>query len=1074
MNKRDVLKIFSIFYFLFCGITIGFAQEREVTGVVLDKENKDPLTGATVIVSGTQGEAMLGTTTDADGRFVLQLPEDKDSLEVSFTGYRETIVSVQGKDEVEVLLEPSVEELEEVVVTALGIEREEKALGYSVENVGGEDMEGADKLSPLDDLSGKISGLNVVSSGSGPGGSSNILVRGMNAITGSNDPLIVIDGMPIDNSGGTSGDAFGGFDYGNAANNINPEDIESISVLKGGAASALYGYRGSSGVIMITTKQGQSEEGMGINIESSVTLSNPVIKPDLQDQYSQGSSRSFEPNSFRSWGTKMTGQTETNFLNQEQELTPRSKHPYDEFYRTGVAYDNSVSINKRGETNGIYFSATWTKNQGIQPSNLLDKKNITLRYDSQLSDFLSFDAKANYIKQDVENRPNLSGSPDNPVYLFSQMPPSVSLDQLQPYQTLDGYPVVWTSDYEKNEDGSVKWRNDPPAFASSPLLQNPYWSVNMNNNNDTRNRLIGFAEMNLDMKEWFELPFNMNLKGKVGIDYYNDDRKKYTAHNTYYKADGYATLNTSESQVMEMNYNLQVDMSDDFGDFNTQASLGANLRNNKTRGIYSSSESGLINEQGPYVIQNFNTPITNEGLSEREVQSVYGLFNVGYKEQLYLDFTLRNDWSSNLPPENWSYLYPSVSFGWLLNETFTLPGMIDFLKLRGSWAEVGSGGDVSSFRYYQYGTNPNQYHGLPYGTIPSNRPNPLITAEYTVSKELGLQSILFNNNLKFDITYYQTGTRNQILNSPLPPSSGFNQGYINAGYINNRGVEMSANYRVLDNETLSLNIGGNFTRQWSEVEELAEGQDIQVIGEAADVVTAAKRNEPVGMIMGTAFDRNEDGLRILDEESLPVIKTTEEGALDYEQVIGNSFPDYFWGANINMAYKQLFAKVNFDSKFGHSLYSLTNNRGAKYGTFEYTTEGRDEWEEALEVSEITGVPPDDGYMVHGVKNGEEGHYPVDPQKYWDRVSRIHEAFVYDASYIRLSNLSIGYSFNVNDLTALPLQQLSISVFGNNLIYLLRNTENISPRSSYSSNRTGIEMFSQPELRNYGMKVKVTF
>jgi len=770
----------------------------------------------------------------------------------------------------------------------------------------------------------------------------------------------------------------------------------------------------------------------------------------------------------------MEGQEVTNFLNQQQALEDRDTHPYDRFYNTGFSHDHSISVNKRGEKNGIYFSANWTNTQGIQPNNTLDKKNLTLRYDSELSDFLTFDAKANYINQQVDNRPNLSGSPDNPVYLMAQMPPSVRFDQLKPYRTRDGYPVVWTSDYTKTEQGGVQWRNGPPAFATSPLLQNPYWAVNLNNNNDQRHRLIGFSEFNLDFKEWLALPFNLSMKGKVGLDYYNDTRKRYTANKTYYKADGKATISESKTNMMEMNYDLQIRGSHRFGSFSTEASLGAHLRNSKSRGIYTSSESGLINEQGPYVIQNFNTPITNDGMSEREVQSLYGLFNVGYKQMVYLDFTLRNDWTSNLSPENWSYLYPSVSMSWLLHETFNLHESVNFLKLRGSWAEVGSSGDLSSFRYFQYGTNPNQFHGLPYGSLPSNRPNQSIHAEYTVSKEAGVKAIFFDRRLNFDATYYQTGTRDQILNSPLPPSSGFNSGYINAGYIKNSGLELSASYELIQQEDLTLSVGGNFTRQWSEVVDLAEGQDIQVIGEAGGVVTAARMNRPVGMIMGTAFARNEDGLKIIDDDNLPRIATTEEGALDYEQVIGNSFPEIFWGGNIRMGYKGLQMNVSLDAKSGHDIYSLTNRRGAEYGTWAYTTEGRDEWEKAKEISQVTGVPPDDGFMVHGVKNGVEGDYPVDPQKYWDRVGRIHEAFAYDASYIRLKQVSLTYNFDVSKMQNMPFTRLSLSVYGNNLVYLMRNTRNISPRSSFGSNRTGIEMYAQPELRNYGMNLRFTF
>ncbi len=1054
--------------------TIAFGQDRTITGRVIDSDGL-PMIGATIVVEGTRQTGLIGTTADFDGNFSIRLPQGRSLLSISFTGYRTETVNVEGRDFVEVVLLPSVDVLQEFVVTALGIKREEKALGYAVTSVGSDDIENMSRVNPINALAGLAPGLQISSSGSGPGGSAKILIRGASSLSGSNDPLIVIDGVPVSSGGGAGGSQFGGFDYGNAINNISLDDIENISVLKGGAASALYGSRGQNGVIMITTKSGSMEKGLGISYLTSFSFDNPLIKPEFQNAYSQGSSRTFERLGTRSWGPKMSGQQVTNFLDQSQILEANNQHPYD-FFRQGTNFDQTITIDKRGETNGILFSASWNQNNGIIPTNDFDRKSFNLRYDSKLSRFLSFDARVNYINQEVLNRPNLAGSPDNPIYLLVSMPRSVTLNQLETYRTVDGYPVVWNSPYRVNPDGTVAWDEEKPVFASSPLLQNPFWAVDLNTNRDLRHRLIGFSEMNLDFKEWFKLNFDLNLKFRLAMDYYNDDRQRITANKTYYKADGRATGNFSRAEAMERNYDFLLTFGNQWGDFSTVVSAGGNIMHVVGRSLNSSSEAGLINPDGPYVIQNFLTVGSSQGYFRREIQSLYGLVSTDWKRTIFLDLTFRNDWTSALAPENWSYFFPSVSASWLLEETFDLPKQFDLLKLRASWAGVGNGGNFSSPRYFQFGTNPNQYLGLPYGFLNATRPNYGLLPEFTVSKEVGLQTILFGSKFNFDISWYELGTRDQIFSSPLAPSSGYNAGIINSGYIKNTGIEIQTAYRFDFNNGLVWNVGGNLTRQWNKVTELSEDVDFLNLGGIQQgVYIAALYGQPVGQIMGTAFDRDEQGRIIIDALNLPRIKTTADGAIDTENVIGNAYPDWLLGFNTSVSYKRLRLGIQIDSKLGHELYSLTNLRGAEYGTFGFTVQGRDEWERALEISAITGVPPTDGFMVKGVKNGVEGAYPVDPQSYWDRLSRIDEAFVYDASYIRLRSINLSYQLNPDLLASIGARELSLSVFANNVAYLFRKTENISPESSFSTgNAIGFEMYSYPELRTIGASLRVAF
>ena len=1048
---------------------IGSYAQRPLSGVVID-EDRNTLPGATVLVRGTN----VGVISDIDGRFSLDLPAGRKLIDVSFIGYETVTLSIEDEEFVEVILSLSLEELTEVVVTALGIKREAKALGYSVQQVSGDDLSGSSRANPLSALAGQIAGLDISESGSGAGGSSRILIRGANSLTGSNMPLFVVDGVPVDNSGGSSGGLFGGFDYGNAVNNINLDDVESISVLKGGAASALYGARGQNGVIMITTKSGTKREGIGITYQSMFSLQTPLVKPDFQSNYAQGAGGSFGRLNPRSWGAKMEGQTVTNFLGQEQVLGPPGRHPYDGFFRTATNVDHSISMDKRWESAGVLFSAAWNQSDGIIHTNEFDKKSFNIRYDARLTDYLTIDARANYMNHQGTNRPSLAGSPDNPVYLFTLLPPSVGLDQLRTYRTVTGLPVVWNSAYVVNPDGSVALNQPEPLFASSPLLQNPFWAVELNTNNDIRNRMMGFIAANMDLQQLFGLKFDLDLQLKAGTDRYSDERERITAHNTYYKAEGRATGTFSRIEIAETNLDFLLSAGHQWGSFTLRGSAGGNIMQRKFRGITTSSESGLINPYGPYVIQNYLNPISSNGISDIEIHSLYALLSMDYRRMFFIDFTLRNDWTSVLAPELWSYQYPSVSGSWLLEETFDLPGIVDMLKIRASLAGVGSGGGIAGQRYFQYGTTPNQFHGLPYGFINSFRPEPNLRSEYTISKEAGLEAIFMGNRLSIDLSYYQTGTKDQIFRNPLAASSGYNSGYINSGFVNNKGVELFGRYNVIQTPSFTWNARVNFTRQWSTVEELSEDIDIIVQGEAAGVRVVARLGDPAGTILGTAFDRDDSGRIILDAESLPRLKTSADGAILQDNIIGYASPDMLWGFHSQFNIRGFVFGFHIDAKMGHDIFSVTNMRGAEFGTLAFTEEGRDAWRRALEISAITGTPPEDGFMVEGVKNGVDGKYPVDPQRYWDRLSRIHEAFVYDASFVRLRQLSAGYSMNRNLLKNTPFMEVSLSFFANNLYYLYRNTVNISPESSFGTgNNPGYEMFGYPELSSYGINLKIS-
>lgn len=1013
----------------------------------------------------------LHTTNEKQGGEDTEIPDDSNPSIVSNSAvgggnntlntYKTDVDSISGN-----------KQLEEVVVTALGIKRETKALGYAVSTVAGDKVQNFSKTNPLEALSGQVAGLDISSSGSGAGGSNKITIRGVSSLTGSNDPLYVVDGIPFNNNGGANGGQFGGNDWGNAINDINPDDIESISVLKGGAAAALYGSRGQNGVIMITTKRGKSKDkGLGVNYSYQLQTHTPSIIPQFQDQYSQGDGGKFIATSPNSWGEKMQGQQVTNFLGQSQNLSSTG-NPYKEFFKTGITHNHNVSFSKVYDNTGVYASYSNMQESGIVPGNKIEKNSIVLRANTILGNFITIDAKANYIDLKGNNRPDIGGSPDNPVYGMYYLPRSVGLGMLQPYQTNLGYPIIWTEPYTTSSTGDIF--TPGVSFAKSPLVNNPYWSIYNKHNNDLRRRITGFASATIDFEKLFHLNFDLNLMIRAGMDYYYTQQFGYIPTNTYYKIQGLATIFDNTSNFLEANYDFLLNGGKRFGKFGFTASFGGNLMNRKMNVLNASSEAGVINSVGPYVIQNFNAIQTAQGISEQEIQSLYGMATLDWDNQVFLDVTARNDWTSVLSSLNRSIFYPSVSVSWLINETFQLPKIINLLKIRASWAQVGSGGN-SSNRYYVYSTNPNQYYGLPYGTIPSIRPNPDLMNELTISYEGGLNLIMFDNRLNIDLSYFQRGTKNQILNAAIAPSAGFNTGYINAGYISNSGVEAQIRGSMIRKKDMELYAGFNFTYLWNKVQKLPPDVTNLSLGGFNGVNIIARNGLPVGTILGTAFAKDEAGNLILDNNNLPTMQQNSGGSTNVNVELGKIYPDYLLGFTMGFRYKVFSISFLIDGKLNYNIYSYSNAIGSRNGVLANTVAGRDEYAKAKEVYDQTGVLPNIGYMVSGVKNGVYGEYAVDPQQYWTRVSGIVENWVYDASFIRLRQINVSYNLSKSIHKIKFMGDIIFNAAFNNVFYIFKNTPNIIPESSSSTgNASGLEAFAMPAVFQFVFGVNISF
>lgn len=1063
-----------LLFLIMCLLAIQVnAQNSQLKGVVEDTTG-EPLIGASVVVTGTK----TGVVTDIDGSFNLNLPDNAKTISVSYIGFKEQIVNIVGKTDIKIILEEDGQQLGDVVVTALGVKREKKALGYAVHEVSGNVLSTVKSVSPFNALAGSIAGLNVSSAGSGPGGSVRLLLRGANSMTGNNEPLYVIDGIPLDNTLQNQGRAGGGIDYGNAANNINADDIESISVLKGGAAAALYGSRGQNGVVMITTKQGKKGGALMVGFRSNFTFSNAVVLPKLQNEYAQGAAGNHVLSETQSWGPKMQGQEYVNFLNQKATLNTKTENPFEQFTQTGTNLSNSLSINKGLDKGSIYLSATNLRSRGIYPKEEFNNLNLNFRVNYEFNKYFSIDTKVNVINQTANNRPNLLDSPDNPTYSLLHIPRSVYLNQLETYRTVNNEPVIYNQLYDTNADGGIITRaGNEIKYGQAPLIQNPFWTGNLNTNKDNRKRMIAHSKLDINLLEMLPTkPFDkLTLMLRAGVDYYNDNRRAQVYNKTLFKPSGTATLDEFKGDFIETNYDFLLSGLDRFGDLGVSASLGGNIRNNKSRNT-TVAASSIINPYGNYVIQNFLAVNPTEGITDHEIQSIYAMATLDYKSMLYLDASIRNDWSSTLAPQNRSFLYPSVSMSWIISETFKMPQAINYLKLRASLAEVGN--DLKPGQiYYTYTTNPNQYFGLPYGAIPSNKPNFNILPEKTKSQEYGIESRFFDSRLNVEVSYYRTGTKNQIFSAPVAPSSGFERALINAGYIANKGVELSLKGDVVRTKDLTVGLIFNASRNYANVEEMAEGVDILTVGGYGGVGIQVRKDYAPGLIVGTAYQRDANGNIMLDEKNLPMKKTKESGSIDNEVILGNCMPKWLGGFGTSVNYKGIIGDVFFDGKFGHQMYSYTNAYGSKIGVLENTIDGRDAWQLAKDMASITGLNPKDisGKAIYGSKNGQLGTYYTDPQEYFARRLEINEADVYDASFIRLQRISVGYQFTKGFIKHLGLKALSVSAVASDLCYIMKHTPNVSPNSPFTSGTFGgVEMFAYPETRNFGFSIGLDF
>lgn len=1044
--------------------TIG-NKPYQVSGTVFTAEDGKSLPGATVSVVGTK----TGTITDVFGKYTLTVPSGNSRLEFSFVGYQPQIVDVSGKTVIDVKLAPSVTNLNEVVVTALGIKREKKALGYAVQEVSGNDLQTVKDASFVNQLSGKVAGLNITSTTGGPASSSRIVLRGNKSLGGNNQALIVVDGVPIENTTINQTNQWGGRDYGNGISDINPDDIESVSVLKGANASALYGSKAINGVLVITTKKGAANKGVGVSFNSSTTFESATNVLKFQDKYGAGRNGKFEgpwdmvngiptyntnsASAYGSWGPKMEGQTIRDWDGKLKTFDPQPGN-YLDFYKVGTTTTNSVSLDGGNDKITYRFSFADMRNTDIVPGTKVNRNNIGIRSTAKITNRLTIDGSFTYTLQKANNRLALSNSYSVPRN-YIMMPRNISNESLE-NNIMD--------EYGKEQVWYTNWN----------WMSNPYWDYRYELNDDSRDRFLGI----LSATYTFSDKLSLMIRGNRDFNLC-----RYNAREAY---NGVSNSLGSYSSDWKKEY---LDNADAL--FSWNDSIGKDIAYNVNLGgsVYQRNyeKAGLSTSNGlslPYwynVMYSNNTPILSSYLEEKRISSVYSFGQVAYKGWLYFDVTARNDWSSTLPRNNNSYFYPSLSTGFVFSQAFNLEGKkFTYGKVRASWAQVGNDANPYSLQKAYYSPTPTSYNGSPMIYLYQTVPNYNLKPEIASSLEFGAELYFFMSRVSVDFTYYKTNTRNQILATNISNASGSNQAIINSGEIENKGIEIQLRTTPIKRKnSFTWNCNFNYAHNTSMVVSLAEGLESYQLLEHWRLSIEARPGHSYGDIVGYGIQRDENGNKLVDENGMYIRDESP-------RVLGNINPKFTGGISNTFTYKGLSLSFLIDVRVGGQMFSGTNMYGCGYsGNLEQTLEGRDEWYASEAAREAAGVSADDwvatgGVLAEGVTaDGKPNTVYVNPEKYWGQFSswlkEIHEPFVYNSGFVKLRELSIGYNIPQKLISKWKIKGMYVSFVGRNLWLIHSDVPNVDPESAYTNgNGQGYEIYSYPTRKSMGINIKFNF
>lgn len=1079
MGKRIHLFLLA----LAIGVIQGAAQVTTVRGIVTTEEDGEPVIGASVIVKGTA----LGTVTDVNGRFELSgLPPSATRLLISYISLMAKEVAIAPQ--VSVTLKSDTHLLDEVVVTALGISREKKALGYTAQEVKQDALVQGKDNNLLNSLSGKIAGVRITNT-QGDVGSSRIVIRGETSIAGENQPLFIVDGIPVDNSQLNARSS--GRDFKNAIADLNPEDIKTLTVLKGPNAAALYGARAAHGAIVITTKGGDKrQKGIGITLHSSTQVSFVATLPEFQNLFGQGAGGRFSyvdgkgagvnDGVDESWGPRLDiGLLIPQFdspldADGNRVATPWVSHPNNvrDYFRMGISTNSGISVARGDDKYQFRVGYNYEKQVSIVPDAGTNKTNISLNTDYHLAKWIVVGATANYI---VYTAPSLPGSAtpsgsnvrsNSPMLQFLWFGRQVDTNSLK-------------ADYTRN------W--------NSSYYDNPFWSASYNTQSQERHRLIG------DLHAEFRLTDGLNVRFRTSTDWYNDRRKSKVkwgsagAGSPYgsYAEDAY-TVKENNTEVLatyikQLNKNWGID-----------ALLGFNVRNKQYENNYQAAPRLAVADL--YTLTNSRDPLTSSNDFYRLRQyGLYGSIQLDYRRWAFLNITGRNDWSSTLPVDNNSYFYPSVTASVLLSEAFGWRSKaVNYLKIRGGWSQVGA--DANPYQLATVFTSETAFNGNPLQSSSTIGMNPNLKPEKTSSIEAGFEAAFWDNRLCLDFTYYKTDSRNQILKLATTAASGYTSQVRNAGHIRNRGYEIQLGaVPIQTSKGFRWNLDLNYGANSSKVVKLDdEGLITSYRLYSSGIQILASVGEAYGTLFGTSYVRDANGNVVVDANGLPKISTTNK-------TLGKFTPDWTGGISNTFSYRSLSLSFLIDASVGGSIFSNTNKTGKYTGVLANTLSGRDAehgglWyytdamgnnvrlpespsysvsSDGLYYAQVNGQSTrvyQDGIMVEGVtESGSKNEEVVSAEKYYHRIYSIAEANVYDASYVKLREVALSYRLPRLWTQKLHLQEASVTLTGRNLWTIYKSVPNIDPESALTTgNAQGVEAYSLPTTRSFGVNLSVKF
>jgi len=1006
-----------------------YAQQKTITGIVKDNDG-EIVPGANVVVKGSTN----GTITDLNGKFAIQA-NSKDVLVISFIGYKTLEISVGNQSVLNIVLSSESEALQEVVVTALGIKREKKALGYAMQEIKTSGFVENRSESVSNMLQGKVAGVQISQSATGVGGSTRVVLRGTTSLSGNNQPLWVVDGIPISDDSYQKADQWGGRDSEGGASEINPEDIESISVLKGANAAAMYGSRAQNGAIIVTTKKGQTGD-LKIEYNGNIVFANVYDPFSYQRTYAQGSQGQFTASAQGAWGPYMDGKVvvenwrKTLYGDEKAEsytLSPQKNYVKD-FYQTGVNYTNSLVASGGTDKLQSRFSFTDSRNQGITPNHSLNRQYYDLN-SQWVGKFIDLNAKVNFMHQLGNNRPRLGeyGVMQSLVFL----PRSIRLQDLKDC-LIDNNVANWSG--------------------ASTTIYNPYALVMPENGSkETRNRIIGKLQATAKIASY------LKLTGRVGIDWYNDESTSSTSYAYTITSTGYSK---GMNNQQEFNADLMLNFDKHFGAFSVLSNVGAAMTSSKYSAI--SGSSGYYTLVGLAALANGNNQTTSEDYSKKRVNSLLGNATIGYKSMAYLDVTARNDWSSTLPSDNRSYFYPSLSLSGIMTEMFKLPKEISYWKIRGSWAKVGN--DTDPYRLanvYSLGiTNGTIINATSSSTFPLSNLKP----ESTVSWELGTEYRMFNGRLGLDLTYYTSNTTNQILTVTTPGSSGYSSKLINAGKMKSHGWEIVLNGTPIDTKDWTWDVTMNWGQNRTKCVELdsQDGLTQFVIGETRLGKVVVNEGGRYGDIVSTAYKRDNNGNIIVNSSTgLPQTESNK--------VVGNMTPDWTGSFSTSLRWKNLSFNALIDVDYGGDFLCGTEAYADYYGNSSRTGDR----------SNATTEYPTGYKIVEGVnENGSANTTKIGLEEYFKGIGGsygVGEEYICSKTYVKMRELSLGYTFPKAWLTKLPISSVKISAVGRDLFYIYKKAP-VNPEFAFSREdyAQAFEYAALPPTRNIGFSLSIKF